>query len=200
MGAECKHNRPPSRCHVSEFRLAPAKAVLFLDPTATNQWVTESITVSKACLMSYAKGCKDQSTPHLAAEVEAARMRLRAVFWQGAWRAIAVVGPSALKYGCITWSATKAAQVLIAWTGQSTEASVRLSVLVNLLGHHASGFLAPWLVVFAMWMLYRRERRLKEGTIARLGEMTRKYELLMDPARTSSRLPRSGNANPSDIL
>jgi hypothetical protein len=132
-------------------------------------------------------------------EVEVARIQWRRAFWQGVWRAVAVIVPAALKYGCIAWGLTKGAEVLIAWTGQDTEASVRLNILVNFLGRRATGYLAPWAVVFATWILYRRERRLKEEAIARMGEADRRYESLMDPGRTSSHLPPSGKSNQGDL-
>lgn len=89
--------------------------------------------------------------------------------------------------------------MLIAWAGQDTKARVNLSLLVNFLGHQATGFLAPWLAVWVMWMLYRREKRQKGEAIARLGEANRKYESLIDPGRTSSHLATSGNSRRSDL-
>lgn len=132
-------------------------------------------------------------------ETSVARIPWRAALWQGGWRASAVIVPSALKYGCIAWGLTKAAQVLIAWTGQDTKASVKLNILVNFLDDRATGYLAPWLVVFAIWMLYRREKRLKEETMAKLGEANRKYEWLRDAGRTSSHIPLPRTFNPSDL-
>lgn len=144
-------------------------------------------------------GIKSRRLGRSDAKVEVARIQWRGAFWQGVWRAIAVIVPSALKYGCITWGLTKAAQVLVAWTGQDTQARVNLSLLVDFLGHRATGFLAPWLAVWVMWMLYRREQRQKREAIARLGEVNRKYESLIDPGRTSSHLATSANSRRSDL-
>lgn len=145
-------------------------------------------------LRSHSNGSKHQRFL-LDAELEVARVRLRDAFWQGVWRAVAVIVPSALKYGCFAWGLTKAAQVLVAWTGRETEARVKLDVLVNILGHRASGYLAPWLVVFAIWILYRRERLLRQEATVRLVEAKRKYESLTNASRESCHLPSS----PSDI-
>ena len=93
---------------------------------------------------------------------------------------------------------TKAAQVLIAWTGQDTRASVKLNVLVNFLDHRAAGYLAPWLLVFATWLLYRREKRLKEETMTMLVDAKRKYESRRDSCETSSHILASRNSNPSN--
>ena len=195
------YKRPPRKCHVSGFRPAPARRLCRFGSDRgkppggwQSDWRAEG-----TALTSCTKERKDRSVGRHDAGIEVARVRSRGVFWQGPWRAIAVIVPSAFKYGCIAWGLTKAAQVLIAWTGHDTEASVKLNILVNLLGHHASGYLAPWLVVFATWLLYRRERRLKEQALVRLGAVNRKYESLTDPARTSSYLPASGNTNPSDL-
>lgn len=137
-------------------------------------------------------GCPEEGT-------ELAPIWWRSASWQGGWRAVAEIATSALKYGCIAWGLTKAAQVLIAWTGQDTKASVNLNVLVNFLDHRATGYLAPWLVVFATWMLYRREKRLKEETMTMLGAVKRKYESLRNSRGNSSHILASRNSNPSDL-
>ena len=133
-------------------------------------------------MANYTRGRKGQPAERLDVEVEVARIHWRSAFWQGVWRSIAVVVPSALKYGCIAWGLTKAAQVLMAWTGQDTEASVRLNILVNFLSYRAAGFLAPWLAVLVTWTLYRKEKRLKERALVSLREASGKYESLLDPA------------------
>jgi hypothetical protein len=36
------------------------------------------------------------------------------------------------------------------------------------LSHRLAGYSLPWLMAFAIWMLYRRERKLKEDAISRI--------------------------------
>lgn len=127
-----------------------------------------------------------------------ARTHSRSDSWQAFWRAVSAIVPSAFKYGCIAWGLTKAAQVLIAWTGHDTEANVNLSILVKIMSHRVAGYSAPWLVVFAIWILYRRERRLKEDAISMFGEGPHKFESPPGPIQTASQLPVSRETNPRD--
>lgn len=114
------------------------------------------------------------------------------------WRSVALLGPAALKWGCIGWLGSEASEVLIAWTGSVTRADVKLNVFTDVLSEEPGGLLLPWALAFAMFLLFRRERQLKEKAIARLGEINRSYELLSDPLRSSSQLSPSGRTNPRD--
>lgn len=134
----------------------------------------------------------------LNAQADLAKVQRSREFWEGLWRSVAVVGPAALKYGCIAWGCSKAAEVLIAWTGTSTTADVKLNVIADALSKPEVGFSLPWVVTLVVWLLYRREKSLKEKALERLGEVNRRYELLSDPNRSSSQLPPSGRTNPRD--
>lgn len=107
--------------------------------------------------------------------------------WEGFWRNVASIGPAALKYGCIAWGCAKAAEVLVAWTGAETKADVKLNVVTDVMSDPHASLLLPWALVAAVWLLYRRERKLKEKILGRLGEVSRKYPLASGPH------PRSGN-------
>ena len=141
---------------------------------------------------------KVSSVAVLNAETELVRAQRKREFWEGFWRSVAVVVPSASKYGCIAWGASKAAQVLVAWTGSDTRANVKLDVVLEVLTEKWLEITLPWAMAIVLFLLLKRERSLKEKAISRLGEVNRKYELLSDPKRSSSRLPASGKTNPRD--
>jgi hypothetical protein len=139
---------------------------------------------------------RNQGVRELNAKTEFVRAQQSRELCEGFWRSVAVVVPSAFKWLSIAWLGTKAAQVLIAWTGEKTQADVKLHVLADALSEPQAGILLPWAVTI---VVYRRERALKEKAIGRLGEVTRKYEQLSDPNRSSSKLPPSGQTNPRDM-
>jgi hypothetical protein len=134
----------------------------------------------------------------LIAQTELAKVRRSREMWEGLWRSVAVVGPAALKYGCIAWGCAKAAAVLTAWTGATTVADVKLNVATEALSKPEVGLTLPWLVAIVVWILYRKERSLKEEALERLGVVNRKYESLSDPNRSSSQLSPSERTNPRD--
>jgi len=115
------------------------------------------------------------------------------------WRNAAAIGPAALKYGCMAWGCSKAADVLIAWTGADTKADVKLNVATDLLSEPEMGLLLPWVLLGVVWVLYRRERKQKESSLDRLEQLSRKYELASGARRTSGRLPHSVRDNPQDM-
>ena len=140
-----------------------------------------------------------QGVRELIARTELVRAHQAREFWEGFWRSVAAIGPAAMKWGCLAWGATKAAQVLVAWTGTQTRADVRLQLLTDVLSEPDVGTLLPWAVVLVIGLLYRREKALKEKALARLGAVTLKYERLSDPNGSSSQLPPTGQTNPGDV-
>lgn len=123
-----------------------------------------------------------------------ARARVR----EGFLRGTAAIGPAALKYGCIAWGCSKAADVLIAWTGADTKADVKLNVATDLLSEPETGLLLPWVLLGVVWLLYRRERKQKESSLERLEQLSRNYELA-SALRSSGRLPLSVRDKPQDM-
>jgi hypothetical protein len=88
----------------------------------------------------------NRSVRELSARTALAKVQRSRESWEGFWRSVAAIGPAALKYGCMAWGCTKAAAVLIAWTGAKTIADVKLNVATEALSKPEVGFTLPWVV------------------------------------------------------
>lgn len=115
-----------------------------------------------------------QRARELSARTVLARIQRSRGIWEGFWRSLTTVGPATLKYGCIAWGCSKAASVLIAWSGSDTKADVKLNVVADVLSEPKAGFALPWVLSFVLWLLYRREKKRRAQAVALLNGATRR--------------------------
>lgn len=96
--------------------------------------------------------------------------------------------------GCVVWVAYYVRDVLVAFAGKHTDASLAFRFLANL---QADRWFAYLFGVFGAGYGIA-ERRLKRRTIRRLTARTEELELRLDPNRTSSGLTPQGTTQEAD--
>jgi len=101
-----------------------------------------------------------------------------------------------IKYGAYVWGAYFAAEVLIAWSGKKTEASLVFKYITS----EENGYAAPWIVATIAVLYAIFERNLRKRKTQYFEKYILQLESKIDPERTSSQLLPTGETNPKDKI
>jgi len=89
-----------------------------------------------------------------------------------------------------------ARDVLIEWSGETTDANLLFSIVTDI-KFPVAALGATNVITF---VLYRRERRLRQDNTKHMHRSVKAKELEIDPERSSSNLTASGTTNPKDSV
>lgn len=126
-------------------------------------------------------------------EVQIRKIELR-------WAFFGKIVENGFKWGVLAFGFWRTTEAWIATAGTTTIANLSASLKVETIFETITTWTWPLLIVFgAGGIAYgRREAKLKKDAIERLHPYQEKYEKLVDPNRTSSRLTSRGETHPED--
>lgn len=101
-----------------------------------------------------------------------------------------------IRYGTIALIGYFARDVLIEWTGETTSANLLFNIVTDI-KFPVAALGATNVITF---VLYRRERQLRQDNTKHMHRPVRAKELEIDPERSSSNLTERGTTNPKDSV